>query len=233
VHLVDTNHSGGQIQSYLSSPDTTPSIPDTNSAVPDQKSPVYPKRAIRPLPKRSLRSRLSEEAADSIAFPPILPSTSLPTYSQYSEATGYLNDGKNHLHQNGETLDDLEHDHHHDHNHYHDEEDCPHHHCDHDHDDEDDLDSAEDGGSVALRGGGYRRSPRSPRSERHQRYGSHGARSSPSAPDGYDAFENTNNKKKRKIPTSGSLSLGHGTLSADLASIGLGRDGADGLDLAP
>lgn len=232
MHHVDTSHSGGQIQSYLSSPDTTPSIPDTNSAVPDQKSPVYPKRAIRPMPKRTLRSRLSEEAADSIAFPPILPSTSLPSYSQYGEAGGYLNDGKSHIHQNGDILDDLEHDHHHHdhdhgHDHYHDEEDCPHHHCDHDHDDEDELDSADDGGSVGLRGGGYRRSPRSPRSERHYRYGSHGARSSPSAPDGYDAFENTNNKKKRKIPTSGSLSLGHGSLSADLASIGLGRDGAD------
>jgi hypothetical protein len=128
-----------------------------------------------------------------------------------------LNDSKIHAHQNGEGFDDLDHDHHHDHDHYHDEEDCPHHHCDHD--DEDDLDSVEDGK--------YRSSPRSPRPGRNHRYGNHGARSSPSAPDGYDAFENTNNKKKRKIPTSGSLSLGHGSLSADLASMGLGRDGAD------
>lgn len=36
--------------------------------------------------------------------------------------------------------------------------------------------------------------------------------------EGYDAFENTNNKKKRKIPTSGSLGC-HSSLSADLASI--------------
>jgi hypothetical protein len=45
---------------------------------------------------------------------------------------------------------------------------------------------------------------------------------SPSAPDGYDAFENTNNKKKRKIPTSGSLSMHQASLSADLAQMGLG-----------
>ena len=222
--MLTCSISGGQIHSYLSSPDTTPSISDLTPLVPDQKSPVYPKRAIRPLPKRTLRSRLSEEAAESISFPPILPSTSLPSYSQYGEDVAYLNESNIHGHQNGEISDDLDHDHHHDHDHYHDEEDCPHHHCDHD--DEDDLDSADDGGSAAVRGG-YRSSPRSPLPGRHYRYGSHGARSSPSAPDGYDAFENTNNKKKRKIPTSGGLSLGHASLSADVASMGLGRDGVD------
>lgn len=39
--------------------------------------------------------------------------------------------------------------------------------------------------------------------------------------DGYDSFENTNNKKKRKIPTSGSLGNHHSTLSAEMAHMGI------------
>ena len=39
--------------------------------------------------------------------------------------------------------------------------------------------------------------------------------------DGYDSFENTNNKKKRKIPTSGSLGTHHTSLSSDLANMGI------------
>lgn len=44
--------------------------------------------------------------------------------------------------------------------------------------------------------------------------------------DGYDSFENTNNKKKRKIPTSGSLGGHHSSLSAEMAHMGIspGRD---------
>jgi hypothetical protein len=52
------------------------------------------------------------------------------------------------------------------------------------------------------------------------RYGSQ-AKSSLSGPDGYEAFENTNNKKKRKIPTSGSLSIHHSSLTSDLAQLGI------------
>ncbi|KAL9606297.1 MAG: hypothetical protein Q9179_000517 [Wetmoreana sp. 5 TL-2023] len=39
--------------------------------------------------------------------------------------------------------------------------------------------------------------------------------------DGYDSFENTNNKKKRKIPTSGSLGSHHSSLSAEMAHMGI------------
>ena len=39
--------------------------------------------------------------------------------------------------------------------------------------------------------------------------------------DGYDSFENTNNKKKRKIPTSGSLGSHQTSLSADMAQMGI------------
>ena len=121
--------------------------------------------------------------------------------------------------QNGELYDD------HDHYHDHDDDHCPHHHCHHD-EEEDELESADDSPVAIRRATSYRSSPRSPRSSRHQRYGSH-SKGSISGPDGYEAFENTNNKKKRKIPTSGSLSLHQGALASDMAHLGISNsDGA-------
>jgi hypothetical protein len=190
--------------SYLSSPDTP--------------SAVFPDRLIRPLPKKSLKSRLSQEAAESIEYPPSLPSSSLPAYGHYADGGEYLSDSKVHV-QHGEVYDDD-----------HDDDHCPHHHhhCHHD-DDDDDADSVDDSSPVALRtSGAYHSPPPSPHSGRHPRYGNSGPRGSFSAPDGYEAFENTNNKKKRKIPTSGSLSLHHSSLTNELAQLGLNSqmDGA-------
>jgi hypothetical protein len=202
-------------------------------------SPVFPDRVIRPLPKRSLRSRLSEEAAEAIPFPPNPPSTSLPIYNQYGENGEYLSENKVHAQHNGHMCDhdhedDHDHRHYHDHDHDHDHEhEGHHHHCHHHHhhhhchhdEEEEDVDSGEDGGHVITRRtNGYRtvpRSPRSPRAARHARYGSHTAKSSSSGLDGYDAFENTNNKKKRKIPTSGSMGMHHASLATDLAHMAL------------
>lgn len=199
--------------SYLSSPST--------EGVP---SAVFPDRLIRPLPKRTLKSRLSLEAAESIEYPPSLPSSSLPNYAQYGEGGEYLSDSKV-LVQHGEAYDE------HDNYHEHDEDHCHHHHhhhCHHDEDD-DDLDSADDASPVALQNSAsYRSPPRSPHAARHTRYGSQGGRESISGPDGYEAFENTNNKKKRKIPTSGSLSLHHSSLTNELAQLGIksSKDGS-------
>ena len=204
---------------------------------PDTSSPVYPDRLIRPLPKRSLRSRLSEEAAESIPFPPNPPSSSLPICNPYGENGDYVSEGKVHVQHDRHTCgfghehedDEYEHEHHH---HDDDEDDhhCHHnhhHHCHHD-DEERDDDSAEDGSPMIMRRtGAYRGSARSPRSPRHARQGGHTAKSSSSGLDGYDAFENTNNKKKRKIPTSGSMGFHGSSLSAELAHLGLnGDDGA-------
>ena len=47
------------------------------------------------------------------------------------------------------------------------------------------------------------------------------AASSGDSVDGYDSFENTNNKKKRKIPTSGLLGGHQSSLSADMAQMGI------------
>lgn len=120
-------------------------------------------------------------------------------------------------------------DHDHDHDHYdddHEHDHCPHHHhhCHHDEDD-DELDSGDDSLSHVRHSTPYRSSPHSPRSSRASRYGT---KNTGSGPDGYEAFENTNNKKKRKIPTSGSLSLHHSTLTNDLAHLGIngGKNGA-------
>ncbi|KIX09462.1 uncharacterized protein Z518_00542 [Rhinocladiella mackenziei CBS 650.93] len=192
--------------SYLSSPDT----PST----------VFPERLIRPLPKRSIKSRLSQEAADAITYPPTLPSTSLPTYAHYGENGDYPNDSKVLVQHHSDGYD---HDHDHDHDEEHDHHGCPHHHhCHHD-EYEDDLDS-QDERMVPVRHY-FVTSQRSPRSARQSRYAAKGGAS---VPDGYEAFENTNNKKKRKIPTSGSLSLHHSTMTNELAHMGISgsKDGS-------
>lgn len=77
---------------------------------------------------------------------------------------------------------------------------------------EDGVESEEDGPVVVRRSVGLNRASLPPSD-----YAKH-TPSKANGLDGYDAFENTNNKKKRKIPTSGSLG-GHSTLSADLLNM--------------
>lgn len=143
-------------------------------------------------------------------------------YGHYDGHSEYLNDSKV-LVQNGDIYDE------HDQDHYHDHDHCPHHHhCHHD-DDEDEADSAEEPSPAALRHPSLRSSPRSSRNARHSRYGSQ-SKGSVSGADGYEAFENTNNKKKRKIPTSGSLSLHHSSLTSDMNNLGIGANGDSAAD---
>lgn len=144
-----------------------------------------------------------------------MPSTSLPTYTHYGEDAEYTNDGKVLVHHHDEHDHDCDYDHdsdHHDH-------DCPHHHhhCCHHDDYEDDLDDLD---SMVPVSHYLVSSP--PRSGRHPRY----SKGSLSGPDGYEAFENTNNKKKRKIPTSGSLSLHHSSMTSEFAHMAINNDGS-------
>lgn len=188
------------------------------------QSSVFPDRLIRPLPKRSLRSRLSLEAAEAIPFPPNPPSSSFPTYNHYGEHGEYVNDSKVLVQQDDDYCEhDHEHDHHHHHHHHH------HHYHDHDHDHEnhhhhdleDDADSTEDldrGEAAMRRAMDYRENSVS-QTARNYRHAANKA--SYSGSDGYDAFENTNNKKKRKIPTSSNMGLHQTSLSAELAHLGL------------
>ncbi|KAL9111150.1 MAG: hypothetical protein Q9227_004413 [Pyrenula ochraceoflavens] len=177
-------------------------------ATPDTRSSVYPDRSIRPLPKRTLRSRLSAEAAESISFPPKLPTSSLPVSLQYGDVAEFGNDAKVHVQQHDELYE-------HDHDHIHDHGGE---HCHHDEED-DGLDSTDEYSSVLLR----RSSGILPRNPNVTQYSW-----KDTAADGYDAFENTNNKKKRKIPTSGNPGLNHVNLSADLAGLKLNGSGNSG-----
>ncbi|KAJ5317489.1 hypothetical protein PENANT_c036G01094 [Penicillium antarcticum] len=160
-----------------------------NSA-PDTPSAIYPDRLIRPLPKRTLRSRLSSDAADTIFYPPTPPASQIFYGVSEEEA---VNESKVYVQQTVEG-----------------HELSPE--IDHTLETAVEIESGdEDGPVVVRRSAGFRSS--SPSSSHHE-----GPPKS-SGPDGYDAFENTNNKKKRKIPTPGNL--GHSALSPEFANMGL------------
>ncbi|KAL2811551.1 hypothetical protein BDW59DRAFT_177081 [Aspergillus cavernicola] len=184
-----------------------------NSA-PDTPSPLYPDRLIRPLPKHTLRSRLPSETADSILYPPAPPATRL-FYGASATNGDAVNDSEVYVQQNDgrdQSPDDGDH-----HISYANGVD---------------LDSGdEDGPVVVRRSAGIRGSSLSPStpSMQHQTLPSNGkgqpAKSSTAGPDGYDAFENTNNKKKRKIPTPGNMGSHHSSLSPEFATMGLANPG--------
>lgn len=176
-----------------------------NSA-PDTPSPVYPDRLIRPLPKRTLRSRLPSDAAESMSYPPAPPATQLfygacadngandpKVYVQQTvdaEAHDLNGELDNHTYENGVEFESGD----------------------------------EDGPVVVRRSAGFRGSLSPSTSTAAQGYPSSvdGSQMKSSAgPDGYDAFENTNNKKKRKIPTPGNLGNHNSALSPEFASMGL------------
>ncbi len=176
---------------------------------PDTMSPIYPDRPIRPLPKRRLRERLSPDVAESIKYPPAPPSTQPLFYYPYSingeeDARGgvYPVDRRrsdeierNYIsRRNGE-----------------------------------EIDSDEEYHELPYRGRYSRHSPdTSGRSYRYVQKPESAKYAKPDPPasttssaDGYDSFENTNNKKKRKIPTPGDAGLNGIHLSNDLAALGI------------
>lgn len=187
-----------------------------NSA-PDTPSPVYPDRLIRPLPKRPLRSRLSSDAADTVLYPPAPPATQL-FYGACATNGDVVNDSKVYVQRSdgGRDLSPDNRDHH-----------LP-------YENGVDLDSGdEDGPVVVRRSAGFRGSSLSPTpapsSVQHHTLPGIGQeqpiKSSPTGPDGYDAFENTNNKKKRKIPTPGNMGSHHSSLSPEFTTMGLANSG--------
>ncbi|KAL5334349.1 hypothetical protein BJX70DRAFT_378425 [Aspergillus crustosus] len=180
-----------------------------NSA-PDTPSPIYPDRLIRPLPRRTFRSRLSIDAADSIPYPLAPPTTQL-FYGTAATNGESINESKLYVQQDdGRDLSS----------------DQDHHPL---YESGIDLDSGdEDGPVVVRRSAGFRGSSLSPtpsgvRQQALLNKGKEQPTMSPPAagPDGYDAFENTNNKKKRKIPTPGNTGSHHSSLSPEFANIGL------------
>ncbi|PYH48721.1 uncharacterized protein BP01DRAFT_287943 [Aspergillus saccharolyticus JOP 1030-1] len=177
------------------------------NAAPDTPSPVYPDRLIRPLPRRTLRSRLSTEAADSILFPPA-PASQL-FYGTSVDSVDLVNDTKVYVQQTEGRDQSPERD-------------------QVQYENGVELESGdEDGPVVVRRSAGFHGSTLSPTasSAQPQTVPTNGDRapikSSVAGPDGYDAFENTNNKKKRKIPTPGNLGSHHSTLSPEFSTMGL------------
>lgn len=161
-----------------------------------------------------MRSRLSLDAADSILYPPA-PAATHVFHGVPTDSGDVENDSKVYVQESVEhECPDCNSWHHY----YEDDVSCD---CD--------CDSAdEDGPVVVRRSAGFRGASLSPSasSSQPQRLpvngeGSRHIKSASAGPDGYDAFENTNNKKKRKIPTPGNMGNNHSSLSPEFSAMGL------------
>ncbi|KAI9762462.1 MAG: hypothetical protein M4579_000438 [Chaenotheca gracillima] len=195
----------------------SPRSPSAHS--PDVNSPLYPDRPIRPLPKRRIRSRLSSEAADSI-LAPIAPSTSQPLFHypySYSDNT----QGSPATPTPATVEKDLV---------------CGHGQQSRPHVRADEIDSEDDDDRTraarihrAQQGYVTADDTQANMSLYRSRLDQSALPQKPppapmstsSSVDGYDSFENTNNKKKRKIPTSGNANGHHSHLSLEMANMDL------------
>ena len=168
---------------------------------PDTMSSLFPDRPIRPLPKRRLRERLSPGVVDSIKYPPVPQSTQPLFVYPYDSHDSTATRGLASHHASG----------------------------------------APDDGRAVRRNMSAKgpensgdevakavpvtwHSPENnPRLARKPEVPSHGsanlAPSAASSVDGYDSIENTNNKKKRKIPSPGDHALNGGHTLAELSGL--------------
>lgn len=179
----------------------------TFNSAPDTPSAVYPDRLIRPLPRKTLRSRLSIDAADTILYPPTPPASQI-FYGVPGDSEEAVNDAKVYVQQ---TIESDRH------------ELTPEADTHHGFETATEFESGDEDGPVVVRRSAGFRGSMSPGSSTHpQGYSGKDEVPKPSTgPDGYDAFENTNNKKKRKIPTPGNMGGHHSALSPEFASMGL------------
>ncbi|KAI6840650.1 hypothetical protein KC340_g2822 [Hortaea werneckii] len=216
-------HSPADSADFASSPgpssahrDSLTRSPSSAARSPDTASPIYPDRAIRPLPRSRLKSRLSPEQASHIVYPPAPPLLS-PTL-QFSHPT--VDDQRHVALGRGVPVG----------GHYEDSNGGCVHHCTCG----DDVDSGDEevefdhpdyryhtaSGSVPPANG----KPVDNIQQRLMAASKSGGKLPPSlsSADGYESFENTSNKKKRKIPlSSANSSLQQHQLSAEMASMGL------------
>ena len=181
-----------------------------NHSSPDTASSMYPDRLIRPLPKRRLRSRLSDEEAKTIEFPPA-PPTVAPLFNlpYVEKSPNYANrvprgDGDDHKCQ-----------------------------CGADHGVGSDSAYVDDYDGTNERGG--RRGGSMGVEQDYVSWEQTGGFTKPAPPgstassaDGYESFENTNNKKKRKIPLSGGSNHHHSSLSAEMVNMSIASSANDG-----
>ncbi|ORY60603.1 uncharacterized protein BCR38DRAFT_487662 [Pseudomassariella vexata] len=169
---------------------------------------LFPERPIRPLPKRRLRERLSPDVAEAIKYPPAPHNTAPLFYYPYNLKDEARAGGDHSNVGNREGMPAM----------------------------------VQDGGLRRNLGGelgddglmypARRVALSRPFHDSHsmrtsQRQGS-GRHPNPQAPpstassaDGYDSFENTNNKKKRKIPTAGETALNGAHVLTDASILGI------------
>ena len=189
---------------------------------------MYPERAIRPLPKSRLKSKLSPEQQSTIAYPPepppISPTLNLSTQENLASSNAPQSRLPNGDATHGNYL----------HHHPHQQHDArSHKHCTCG----EEADSGEE--EVEFDHPDYRYStaesrfagtPTQKALDQVQRRLMDAARipakppppgSAASSADGYESFENMNNKKKRKIPLSATSSMHQSQLSAEMASMGI------------
>lgn len=177
---------------------------------PDTVSSLFPDRPIRPLPKRRLRERLSPEVADSIKYPPStlnsVPLFQYPPYTVKDEGSSPSIGSTSPVEQGRRN-------------------DVPRNYTPRHHGVVSGPAAKADATSrstLVTRSSPEilnRAAARPARSEQTRQAYSQPPHSATSSIDGYDSFENTNNKKKRKIPSAGDsmLSGTHG-LTADVHS---------------
>jgi hypothetical protein len=167
----------------------------------------YPDRPIRPLPKRRLRERLSPDVAESIKYPPAPKSTTPLFYHPYhsKEDIGPAGLAESEHPSERERADEIE-------RNYISRRNG------------EEVESEDE--ETAYQSRVYSRHDAPGRLFRYVKPDAKHSNPQPpasttSSADGYESFENTNNKKKRKIPTHGDL---NGGLSSDMAGMGIGSD---------
>ncbi|ETS78526.1 hypothetical protein PFICI_10588 [Pestalotiopsis fici W106-1] len=179
---------------------------------PDSVSSLFPDRPIRPLPKRRLRERLSPDVADTIKYP-LEPQSNAPLfyypYNLKAEAGSAGLDAPNAMIREN-SLDPVH------------EAGLRRYGLGADRDDEGMIQRG--GRPLASRPsqdapGNVLRTP--PRTGQGRRHTPQAPPSTASSADGYDSFENTNNKKKRKIPTAGDGLLNGNHVMADSGILGV------------
>ncbi|KAK2048669.1 hypothetical protein LZ31DRAFT_29894 [Colletotrichum somersetense] len=173
---------------------------------PESVSSLFPQRPIRPLPKRRLRERLSPEVADSIEYPPANQNTSplfyypnivrdeLPTRTGGQNGTSRGGVGYENSQRGSGVAGES---------------------------DEEEL--ALSSSKVVRRSHPeiLNRTSAMPPKPEYSRPNPQPPPSTTSSADGYESFENTNNKKKRKIPTAGDPVLSGVQSLSEINSIGV------------
>ncbi|KAK7435938.1 hypothetical protein Landi51_12806 [Colletotrichum acutatum] len=174
---------------------------------PESVSSLFPQRPIRPLPKRRLRERLSPEVADSIEYPPANHNSSplfyypnivrdeMPFRAGGLNGASRGNGGYGGAPRGAPAIGES---------------------------DEEEL--ALSSSKVVRRSHPEilnRVSTKPPKPEHSKHPSPQPPPSTTSSADGYESFENTNNKKKRKIPTAGDSTLSGVHSMGDINSIGV------------